>query len=180
MQLTTERLLLREFTEADWRSVLAYQVDPLYLRYSPWSERTEADVYNFVWMFLHWQEERPRRKFQLAITLRSNGQFLGNCGIRGTANKTWEAEIGYELDHRFWGQGYATEAAQALLTFGFNELHLHRIWAYCIADNVGSSRVLQKIGMRFEGRLYENERMKERWWDTLNYAILDREWFARQ
>jgi RimJ/RimL family protein N-acetyltransferase len=131
-------------------------------------------------MFLHWQEERPRRKFQLAITLRSNGQFIGNCGIRGTPHKSWEAEIGYELDSRYWGQGYATEAAQALLTFGFNELHLHRIWAYCIADNVGSARVLQKIGMRFEGRLYENEWMKDRWWDTLNYAILDREWFARQ
>jgi ribosomal-protein-alanine N-acetyltransferase len=180
MQLTTERLLLREFVEADWRSVLAYQVDPLYLRYTPWSQRTETDVHNFVWMFLHWQEERPRRKFQLAITLRSNGQFIGNCGIRGTPNKTWEAEIGYELDSHYWGQGYATEAAQALLAFGFNELRLHRIWAYCIADNVASSHVLEKIGMRFEGRLYENEWMKERWWDTLNYAILDREWFARQ
>ncbi|MBE3559584.1 MAG: GNAT family N-acetyltransferase [Ktedonobacteraceae bacterium] len=178
MQLQTERLLLREFEENDWQAVQRYQLDPLYLRYTPWSQRTEADVRTFVQTFLRWQHEQPRHRFQFVIALRENGQLIGNCGIRSSASKTWEADIGYELDSRCWGRGYATEAARALLDFGFSELRLHRIWAHCIAENTASARVMQKLGMRFEGHFYETEWMKDRWWDTLVYAILDREWKA--
>lgn len=180
MQLGTPRLVLRDFEEDDWSAVLAYQKDPLYMKFTPWTERTEADVRQFVGMFLLWRDEQPRRKFQLAITLRSTGQLIGNCGIRSSMQKIWEAEIGYELDSRYWKQGYAIEAARAMLDFGFQESQLHRIWAHCIADNVASAHVMERLGMRFEGRLYENEWMKGHWWDSLLYAILDREWFARK
>jgi ribosomal-protein-alanine N-acetyltransferase len=67
-----------------------------------------------------------------------------------------------------------------MLHFGFTELDLHRIWAWCIADNIGSIRVLEKLGMRLEGRLREKERFKGRWWDKLIFAILDFEWQAPQ
>jgi RimJ/RimL family protein N-acetyltransferase len=176
MIITTERLLLREFEESDWQAVLAYQSDPLYLRYNPWTHRTEEDVHNFVRSFIRWQEDRPRRKFQLAIVLQAERRLIGNCGIRITNSKPWEADIGYELDNRYWGRGYATEAAQAILAFGFEELGLHRIWAHCIAENVASARVMEKIGMRQEGHLRETEWMKDRWWDALLYAILEYEW----
>ncbi len=176
MILTTPRLLLREFRESDWQAVLEYQRDPLYLRYNPWTHRTEADARNSVRMFIAWQAEQPRTKFQFAIILKEQARLIGNCGIRMRGLDAHEADIGYELDSRYWGQGYATEAARALLAFGFGELRLHRIWAYCIAENVASARVLQKIGMQREGRLREKEWMKSRWWDTLVYAILDHEW----
>lgn len=176
MILTTTRLLLREFRESDWQTVLEYQRDPLYLRYNPWTHRTEADVHNFVRTFIAWQAEQPRTKFQFAIILKEQAQLIGNGGIRMRSLDAREADIGYELDSHYWGQGYATEAARALLAFGFRELRLHRIWAYCIAENVASARVLEKIGMQREGRLREKEWMKSRWWDTLVYAILDHEW----
>ncbi len=176
MILTTARLLLREFREGDWQTVLEYQRDPLYLRYNPWTHRTEVDARNFVRLFIAWQEEQPRTKFQFAIILKEQARLIGNCGIRMRSLDAHEADIGYELDSSYWGQGYATEAARALLAFGFGELRLHRIWAYCIAENVASARVLQKIGMQREGRLREKEWMKSRWWDTLVYAILDHEW----
>lgn len=178
MIITTNRLLLREFEEGDWQAVLTYQSDPMYLRYNPWTYRTEEDVREFVQVFVAWQEEQPRRKFQFAITLKAEEQLIGNCGIRIKRPEAQEADIGYELDSRYWGHGYATEAAQAILTFGFRELRLHRIWAHCIAENVASARVLEKIGMRQEGHLRENEWMKDRWWDTLVYGILDREWWV--
>jgi len=127
-------------------------------------------------MFINWQRAQPRTKFQLAIILQRERRLIGNCGIRMRNPDSGEADIGYELDSRYWRQGYATEAAQAMLTFGFRELQLHRIWAHCIAENVASAHVLEKIGMQQEGRLRENEWMKGRWWDTLVYAILDREW----
>jgi ribosomal-protein-alanine N-acetyltransferase len=175
MILWTKRLMLREFEETDWPAVLAYQSDPLYLRYYPWTHRAEQDVRAFVQMFLAQREEQPRTKYQLAITLPPAGPLIGNCGIRMKTPEAREADLGYEMDPRYWGQGYATEAARALLAFGFRDLGLHRIWSWCIADNVASARVLEKIGMRREGHLRENEWMKGRWWDTLLYGILEHE-----
>jgi RimJ/RimL family protein N-acetyltransferase len=179
MELATERLILREFRENDWPDVLAYQVDPRYLRYYAWRERTPEAVRAFVQMFLDQQREQPRLRYQLAVTLGSNHQLIGNCGIRMASVDAYEGDVGYELAPVHWGYGYATEAARAIVHFGFTELGLHRIWARCIADNVGSARVLCKLGMRCEGRLRENEYFKGRWWDTLLYAILDREWKER-
>ena len=176
MILTTKRLVLREFEEEDCSAVLAYQSDPRYLRYHDWTQRTEQDVRAFVQMFIVRREEEPRTKFQLAMTLAPHGQLIGNCGIRMNTPDAREADLGYELDPRYWGCGYATEAARALVAFGFHELGLHRIWAWCIAENIASTRVLEKIGMRQEGHLHEHEWMKGRWWDTLLYAILEREW----
>jgi [ribosomal protein S5]-alanine N-acetyltransferase len=180
MQLTTARLILREFIADDWPAVLAYQSDPRYLRYYAWTGRTPDEVQVFVRMFLDQQAEQPRLKFQLALTLKSNGQLIGNCGIRMRTTDAHEADIGYELNPDYWGQGYASEAARAIVTFGFSELRLHRIWSWCIADNVGSARVLEKLGMRLEGHLRENEFFKGHWWDTLMFAILEHEWQNQQ
>jgi RimJ/RimL family protein N-acetyltransferase len=87
-----------------------------------------------------------------------------------------EGDIGYELAPQHWGHGYATEAARAILRFGFTQLRVHRIWSYCVAENTGSAHVLEKLGMRLEGRLREKEFYKGCWWDTLMYALLEQEW----
>ncbi len=108
MILKTKRIVLREFEEEDWRAVLAYQSHPLYLRYNPWTHRTEQDVRAFVRMFLAQRQDSPRTKFQLAITLAPGGQLIGNAGIRTKTPDAWEADIGYELDPGYWGRGYAT------------------------------------------------------------------------
>ncbi|MGZ9223477.1 MAG: GNAT family N-acetyltransferase [Anaerolineales bacterium] len=174
--LTTEHLILRDFVESDWEAVLAYQQDPLYLRYNEWTSRSAEEVRQFVQMFLDQQKQEPRIKFQFVITVKPTGQLIGNCGVRRNSPETHEGDIGYELDPRFWGKGYATEAARAVLDFGFSRLRLHRISAWCIADNTGSARVLEKLGMRQEGRLREHDYFKDRWWDVLLYAILYDEW----
>ncbi len=176
MHLTTRRLLLREFVADDWTAVHTYQSDPLYLRYYAWNERTETDVQEFVQMFLDYQQEQPRTKFQLAVILRSENKLIGNCGIRVNDLEQREANIGYELDSRYWGQGYATEAARAILQFGFSGLGMRRIWAECIADNIKSGRVLEKLGMRLETRVLAKERIKGVWRDNLIYALTANEW----
>jgi RimJ/RimL family protein N-acetyltransferase len=118
-------------------------------------------------MFVQQQSERPRRKFQFAITFPNDGRVIGNCGIRRKPENDWDADIGYELSPEYWNRGYATEAALAVVNFGFQTLRLHRISAWCIAANTASARVLEKVGLRLEGRLRENEYFKGRWWDTL-------------
>ena len=176
MHLTTERLALREFREEDWPDVLAYQSDPRYLRFYDWSHRSADDVRVFVRRFVEHSQAQPRLKYQLAITLRSDRRLIGNVGIRMDHAEALEADIGYELAPEHWGRGYATEAARAILRFGFEQLKLHRISAWCIAENTASAHVLEKIGMQLEGRLREREWIKGRWCDALTFAILDREW----
>lgn len=176
MKLETERLILRDFVKGDWQAVLAYQSDPLYLRYNHWTERTPETVQEFVGWFLGQQSNVPRIKYQLAIVLKSTDQLIGNCGVRMDAPNSVEADIGYELSPQHWNCGYATEAARTIVDFGFDHFGVHRIWADCVADNVGSAHVLEKLGMKLEGRLRENKYFKGRWWNTLVYAILAEEW----
>jgi RimJ/RimL family protein N-acetyltransferase len=127
-------------------------------------------------MFIGWQKELPRIKFQLAIALPGQNQLIGSCGIRKKQSGSHQAELGYEIAPLYWGQGYATEAAQKMLNFGFEHLNLHRVWASCLVENKASARVLEKLGMQQEGRIRQNRWMKNRYWDTFIYGILKREW----
>ncbi len=176
--LTTDRLILREFREDDWRATLAYQSDPLYLRFYPWAHRTEEDVRAFLGTFLDQQAERPRHKFQFALVLKEDGRLIGSGGIRVRAPESRQADIGYELNPRCWGRGLATEAARALLHFGFEDLGMHRLFGECVADNIASARVMEAIGMRREAHLREQVWFKGRWWDSVIYAVLEEEWRA--
>lgn len=178
MQLNTDRLTLRDFMADDWPAVLAYQREARYLRYYAWTDRTAEDVQAFVGMFLAQQQERPRLRFQLAVTLRQTGELIGNCGVRKSSAGAMTAELGYEIAPAQWGCGYATEAARAMVAFAFDELGVHRVAAWCVADNTGSIRVLEKVGMRQEGCLQETDFYKGRWWDTLVFAVLEPEWRA--
>jgi len=200
MRITTSRLVLREFRFSDWEAVLAYQADPRFLRYYPWLDREPEAVQAFVQAFIDQQQEAPRRKYQLAITLKLaesplappenplngalNGRLrhplIGNCGIRLETAGADEADLGYEIAPAHWGQGYASEAARAMLDFGFRGLGLQRIWAWCNAENRASSRVLEKLGMRQARRIVEGQYFKDRWWDTLEYEILRPQWEARR
>jgi len=150
MLLTTERLLLRELTETDWHAVLAYQSDPRFLRFAPWTLRLQEDVERLVQDFIGWQHEQQRCKYQLAIVLQTTHLVIGTCGIRMATAHAQEAELGYELHPDSWGHGYATEAVWRMLAFGFQTLRLQRVWAQCLAENRASVRVLERLGMRPE------------------------------
>jgi RimJ/RimL family protein N-acetyltransferase len=176
MILSTERLILRDFVDGDWPAVLAYQRDPRYLRFYEADHRTPEEVQAFVRRFIAQQSETPRQRHQPAIVLRDIGQLIGNVGIRIRSAGAYQADIGYEIDPKHWGHGYASEAARRIVRFGFEELHLHRITAHCLAENGASARVLQKVGMHLEGRMRDSEHFKGRYWDTLHYAILEEEW----
>ena len=176
MRIETDRLILREFAHADEPAMLAYWMDERYRRFYPESDDLERDVRELVGRFVAAQAAQPRHTWQLAIVDPAGGTLLGNCGIRVNDPVRREANIGYELDPAAWGRGYATEAASAILAFGFTELGMHRVWAECIADNMGSVRVLEKLGMRREAHFRDHQWFRGRWWDTLIYAILDHEW----
>jgi len=185
VEIKTARLLLREFIPDDWEVVFMYRNDPRYRRFYPGDTESEAEARVFVEWMIDQQKSMPRKTYQLAITLPGSAGIIGNAGIRlrgqgGHETGVYQADIGYELDPRYWRQGYATEAARALLDFGFETLGVHRIWSQCISENHASAHVLEKLGLRREGRLREHEFFKERYWDTLIYAILVDGWRSNQ
>lgn len=177
--IQTERLVLREYTANDCAAVLAYQSDPRYLRFYPWTGRDLAAVSALVGGFVARQADEPRDVFQLAITLSAeSGRLIGSCGVRVNDRARREGNIGYELNPEYWSHGYATEAARAMLGYGFDRLDLHRIWAQGNADNTVSAHVLEKLGMRREAHFLEHDYFKGRWWGSFIYAMLDHEWRA--
>jgi RimJ/RimL family protein N-acetyltransferase len=176
LPIQTERLLLREYEETDWQAVHAYGSDPVVVRFMPWGPNTEDETREFVERVMAHQWDAQRKEFELAVTLREEGPLIGGCGLSVTDQFHRGGMLGYCFSHDFWGQGYATEAARALLRFGFKELALHRVYATCDVLNVASARVLEKIGMQREGRLREHMWIKGQWRDSFLYAILEREW----
>jgi RimJ/RimL family protein N-acetyltransferase len=108
---------------------------------------------------------------RFAVTLRDSGDFCGGVGLR---IERWQqhAELGYWLGVPYWGKGYATECARAVVRFGFDTLKLHRIFASHFAHNLASGRVLRKIGMQYEGCLRGQVLKWDKFYDSELYAIL--------
>jgi ribosomal-protein-alanine N-acetyltransferase len=174
--ILTRRLILRDFEETDWQAVHNYAADPEVVRYMDWGPNDEKESKNFIARALAQQKEQPRNDFSLAIVLKEKNALMGGCGIYISNPANQEGYIGYVLNRSFWKHGYATETAQVLVHFGFDQLKLHRIFATCDAENVASARVMEKVGMQREAHFRENGRVKGRWRDALLYAILEQEW----
>jgi len=176
MEILTTRLRLREFLPTDAPSVLRYQNDPEYLKFYEWESRTPQEVQEFIGLFIDWQQEEPRSKYQLAITLRQSGKLIGNVGIRQMSVISSEAELGFELDPQYWGLGYATEAAQAMLDFAFTALGVLTVSAEVIAENQRAQNVIERLGMHLVERYFANQYFKGRWWDSLSYTLSEGDW----
>jgi [ribosomal protein S5]-alanine N-acetyltransferase len=173
----TDRLLLREFKEDDWPAVHQYGSDPEVVNYLPFGPNTEQETRTFLNSVLAEQKEQPRFSYNFALINRSDGKLIGSCRIKiTTIEYKNEGEIGYILNRNYWNQGYTTEAAQKVVSFGFEQRKLHRIFATCDPANTASYRVMEKIGMQREGCLREYKIIKGIWRDCLLYSVLAGEW----
>ncbi len=115
------------------------------------------------------------REVSLAVTLRDSGRLIGGIGLR-LVEQQQHAELGYWLGVPYWGNGYATEAAQEILRYGFVQLNLHRIFATHFKANLASGRILIKIGMRHEGCQRGHFRKWDQFVDLELYGVLREEW----
>ena len=177
--LRTQRLSLRPVSERDVDSLVAYRSLPEVCRYVPFEPMDEAAV-----------RERLHRSWGLralkaegdvlflGVELTASGQLVGDVMLRWSSVEHRGGEIGYVFHPAYSGRGYATEAAHRLLHLAFDELGLHRVIARLDAENHSSARVAARLGMRQEAHLVQNERVKGRWSDELDFAILENEWQA--
>lgn len=168
--IVTERLLIRSLRDSDHADLCAVFTDPVAMRFIGTTGATRSPEEVRERMGRMMELERERGLAFWAVELREAdeaagapaGTVIGDCGLVPIAHKGPEIEIGYRLAQRFWGRGYATEAARAVLSHGFGALGLERIIAVTIPENYASQHVLSKIGMRRVGlteRYYETTTM---------------------
>ena len=172
MRLETERLIIRYFEENDDNDLYEYLSKGEVVKYEPY----EAFTYERA------KEETKRRETDhnfYAVALKS-GKVIGNLYFAEGEFDTWE--IGYVFNDSYWGQGYATEAVNALLAEAFDKWNVRRVIAMCNPENESSWKLMERVGMRREGHLKKNvfffkdENGEPIWQDTYEYGLLREEY----
>jgi RimJ/RimL family protein N-acetyltransferase len=179
--IETDRLRLRPFARDDLDELYDIQSRPEVTRYLYWEPRTRDEVRAKL-------KERISKYSKLlaehdvlilAVVRKDTGEMIGDVMIDWQSKAHRRAEVGYVVHPGHRGNGFAAEAAAPMLRIGFADLALHRIIGRIDARNTASGRVLEKLGMRREAHFRENEMVKGEWCDEVVYAILAREYFAR-
>lgn len=177
-QIATERITIRAFVESDAQDLYEYLSDPQIYRYEPGEpiHLEQAQIYAV---------EMANNDHFWAVELKSEKKVIGQLYFSQQEPEylmTWE--LGYRMSPKYQHQGFGSEAAQALIDYGFRELHVHRVVAYCHPDNVASWKLLEKIGFRWEGLLRKNiyfrkdEDGNPLWRDSYAYARLEEKFEA--
>ena len=177
-ELLTARLLLRPFRSSDAAGVQrlagAFEVADMTMTVPhPYPDGAAEG-----WIASHEAAWKAGVLATFAITDRADGTLVGAVGL-GITPQHALAELGYWIGVPYWNRGYASEASRVLLDFGFSQLALHRIQARHFLRNPASGRVMQKIGMTYEGTLRGAARKWDRFEDLALYAVLAPEWRQR-
>jgi [ribosomal protein S5]-alanine N-acetyltransferase len=165
--ISTPRLHLRALSVDDAHAVHGYAFDPEVARFLPWrphsSELFAAGLIDMITQpqFLNW-----------AITKPPSDRTIGMVFLHSFSKQHQKAELAFNLAQAQWHQGLATEAASAVLHFAFHRLGLNRIEATCIPENLPSRKVLEKLGMSFEGRMRKSNHRYDGFQDMDLFALL--------
>ena len=179
-KLTTDRLILRPFTMNDIDDVLEYSNDPEMARYgvyTPPLPYTRKVAEELVTMFSNPPDSQGILQV-FAVVLES--KVIGEIGL----NQHYEdrqndrVEIVYSLSHQHWNKGLTTEAARAVVDWVFQTHSIHRLYAWSDPRNTGSWRVMEKLGMKYEGQLRSHTKWNGTFRDRVYYGILRTEWEA--
>jgi RimJ/RimL family protein N-acetyltransferase len=177
LPIETGRLLLRKYRDQDVHDIVEYsrEADFWLARSLDWAP-TSAGVRAYFEAQRDLQPESFPEWMNLMINLKSERKVVGCVGIGVTDKEQGQASIGWMLSCRYQGRGLATEAAQALVDFGFRSMGLHRIFARTGRANTRSWRLMERIGMRREAHFRQSHKVRGEWDDEFVYAILAHEW----
>ena len=171
-------LRLREFTLGDYEAVHAYASDPRVCTYLEFGPNTREETLEFLREAIESSRANPRLHFEFAVEHPEDG-LVGGCGVYVQSLDSKRAEVGYALNSGYWGRGYGTTVAAALIEYGFNVLRMHRMQAMCDPLNVASWKVMEKNGMTREGLLRHYRRVHGEWKDRLIYSVLEDEYGSK-
>lgn len=176
--LTTHRLILRPFALSDAPVVRqlagAREIAMMTLSIPhPYTDELAEQ-----WICTHQDDFDNRKALNLAIVIREGDVLCGAIGLILRPEHA-RAELVYWVGVPYWGRGYGTEAARAIVRYGFESLELNRIYAAHFMRNPASGRVMQKIGMTYEGRLRQHVRKWDAFEDLACYGMLRSDWERR-
>jgi RimJ/RimL family protein N-acetyltransferase len=178
VSLETKRLYLREQEEGDWPMVHVWESDPAVVRYKSNGVSTLKETKAYVEQVCADARATPRRIYELALVTFEDAQLIGKVGLKLDEKDPRLAVCWFTLRGDAQGQGYAKEAMEELLRFGFEQLKLHRVEGDCDPRNAASARLMERLGMRREGHFVKNIFLQSEWCDSLVYALLEEEWRA--
>ncbi|GAC1549544.1 MAG: GNAT family protein [Herpetosiphon sp.] len=174
--IETKRLCLRRFNASDLATLMAYRNDPLVAMYQSWEAMSTREAHALIVEMQTTEPGVPGPGFQFAVTLKATGVHIGDCFLKVHDDDPRQGELGYTLARCHWGNGFGSEAAQAVIKYCFVTLKLHRIIAVADSRNSASVALLERIGMRREGHFLQNVWFKGTWADEYLYAVLADEW----
>lgn len=168
--LLTPRLALRALRQSDLRDLYAYASDPEIDRYTPWAHyqsisEAQADLDQFI------ADYDQHGLGAWGIEYLNEQRLIGIINISPPHHHHHRTELGFTIARTHWSQGFATEAARAVITFGFEKMKLHRIEAVCLPENLASARALVKAGMQYEGLLHHYQVWRNKPCNLHMYAI---------
>ena len=178
LPLTTARLVLRRFTEADVPAFHAYRNDPALARYQSWESCDLAAAKAFIRLHQTCDAGVPGQWLQIAIALNDTNELIGDCALKVLAHEPKQATMGGTLARRYHWRGYAMEAFACLIEAAFLQLDLHRVVADTDPENTASWKLMERLGLRREAHLQQSLWFKGRWADEYIYAVLREEWFS--
>jgi ribosomal-protein-alanine N-acetyltransferase len=178
LELETPRLKLRPFVDADVDALWPYTSDPAFPKQMSWNAHTDKAE---TLAFIHATQQGIADNSGVAWAIIHDGKVVGTIALEGIRweFRAWRldrAEIGYWLAPPLWGKGLMTEAAHHVALFGFETLGLHKITIGCLEDNIGSRRVIEKLGFRFIGRQEEDVWRDGAWHTHLRYEQTATRW----
>lgn len=180
LPIETERLLLRPFRPGDFDSLLTLHGDAELVQWIPWGPRSPAEVQAVLDRKLtQVQFDEPGGGIGLAMEVRESGEFAGELTLAYSSREHSLGEVGFMLGREHQGRGYATEGGREMLRLAFEELDLHRVIGRIDARNEASGKVLERLGMRREAHLIDNEWIKGEWTSEIAYGMLAGEWAER-
>ena len=175
IRLETARLVIRPSDHGDTDAWIAMVSDPEVRRFLPPGPAPTIETFKGALKSRH-AMEREIGYTMWAVDDQSTGTFIGQCGIRPAKsmdeNAGSEIDLAYHFARASWNKGYAAEAATAVVTYGLGPIGLESIMAVSVPENVGSWRVMEKVGMRYEG-LADYYGMK-----GLKKYVAGREWWS--
>ena len=173
--LRTDRLVLRPFALSDASEVQRLAGDEAVASTTSNVPHPYEDGMAEAWIGTHQGRFEKGELVNFAITLAGDGSLVGAIGLIIRADND-RAALGYWIGKPYWNSGYCTEAARAVLRYGFEELGLHRIHASHLARNPASGRVMEKLGMTREGLLRQHVKKRGVFEDNVEYGILKSEY----
>lgn len=180
LPISTERLLLRAFTPADAVRYHSYRSLPETVRYMYRDPLTMEESIERMESYAKQEFVNDGDVFFLAIQPKHTQELAGEILFKLESVRAKQGEIGWSLHPDALGNGYATEAAQALMKYGFEHFGFHRVFARIDAENTASVRIAERLGMRREAHLIENDSFDGRWGSEYVYAILASEFTGAQ